>query len=257
MALVGFAMLLLEFVLSGRFRQISRAAGIDTIMRFHQRIALPIAILLLLHPFLYVTPWGHPLPWDSSGQHRLGARGGPVATGIAAWLIFSVLIVMAIWRDKAPYRYEIWRSSHGMGAALVTGLGMHHAIAAGRYSSHASLAAFWHSGPADHLREVQLRVRCHAVQTNRHGDVGCDRDLWRRYHGIRAALKPIGRLIQQTGASLVTFKAPCATRSRRSGLSGRFSARQAEVGLPGMTTSCRLRPSLHDFVCQTVKDEQR
>lgn len=143
MALVGFAMLLLEFVLSGRFRLISRAAGTDAIMRFHQRIALPMAILLLLHPFLYVTPWGHPLPWDSSGQHRLGLRGGAVATGIAAWLIFSVLIVLAVWRDKAPYRYEIWRLSHGMGAALVAGLGVHHAIAAGRYSGHASLAAFW------------------------------------------------------------------------------------------------------------------
>lgn len=143
MALVGFAMLLLEFVLSGRFRPISRPAGIDATIRFHQRIALPMTVLLLLHPFLYVTPSGHPLPWDWSGQYRLGLHGGALFTGIAAWLILSVLVVTAIWRDKAPYRYEMWRLSHGLGAALVAGLGAHHAIAAGRYSAHVSIAAFW------------------------------------------------------------------------------------------------------------------
>ncbi|MDZ7811084.1 MAG: hypothetical protein U5L11_14795 [Arhodomonas sp.] len=38
-AMAGFALLLLEFALSGRFRAISAVVGMDTVMRFHQAMA--------------------------------------------------------------------------------------------------------------------------------------------------------------------------------------------------------------------------
>lgn len=143
-ALAATSMLLMEFVLSGRFRPISRRTGIDATMRFHQLVARPVTVLLLIHPFLYTTPMRQaPLPWDATGQASLGLDAAAILAGIAAWALLGALVISAVLRDHGTWRYETWRLSHGIGAALIAGFGVYHAVAAGRYSSHPALAAFW------------------------------------------------------------------------------------------------------------------
>jgi predicted ferric reductase len=60
-----------------------------------------------------------------------------------AWLLLGVLTLTAIRRDDLPYRYEVWRVGHGLGAALLAGFALHHAISAGRYSGAPALMAYW------------------------------------------------------------------------------------------------------------------
>lgn len=143
LAIVAYAILLVEFVLSGRFRMISGRMGIDVTMRFHQLMARPILLFLLIHPFIYSIPYGHSLPWDETGQLTLGLGPASLATGLIAWILLVALIVTGIARDKLPYRYETWRILHGAGAAIIAIAGAHHAIAAGRYSGQAALELFW------------------------------------------------------------------------------------------------------------------
>jgi len=140
---VGFALLLMEFVLSGRFRGISRRIGIDRTMRFHQGAARVLTVLLLLHPFLYLGPFGPPRPWDPTRAETIALSGPGLWSGIAAWLLLGLLVVTAVRRDQLPLRYEAWRLSHGLGSALIAGLGAHHAIALGRYGGEPRLAGFW------------------------------------------------------------------------------------------------------------------
>ncbi len=143
LAMVAFAMLLVEFLLSGRFRMISGRMGIDVTMRFHQLMARTIVVFLLIHPFIYSTPFGHPLPWDETNQLSLGLSPTTLATGIIAWILLGVLVATGVARDKLPYRYETWRILHGAGAVAIAVAGTHHAIGAGRYSSQPSLELFW------------------------------------------------------------------------------------------------------------------
>ena len=143
LAMVAFAMLLMEFALSGRFKSISGSTGIDLTMRFHQLIARSLTAFILIHPFLYVTPLKHPLPWDITGQLTLGLNSASIMTGLLGWVLLALLVLFAIFRDQLPYRYETWRLSHGLGATLIAILGTHHAIDAGRYSGHPYLTAFW------------------------------------------------------------------------------------------------------------------
>ena len=143
LALVAFAMLLMEFVLSGRFRTVSGRIGIDLTMRFHQLIARSLAAFILIHPFLYTAPLDRALPWDASRQLTLGLEATSLATGIIGWLLLGLLIAMGVARDKLPYRYETWRAAHGLGAAAIAIAGAHHAIDAGRYSGQPTLFAFW------------------------------------------------------------------------------------------------------------------
>ena len=76
--MVGFVILLLEFVLSGRFRLFSTTFGIDLAMQLHQLLARTAVVLLLLHPVLYTLPTKPPLPWDWTGQLTLNLT--PAAT---------------------------------------------------------------------------------------------------------------------------------------------------------------------------------
>ena len=143
LAMLAFAMLLMEFVISGRFNSVSGSIGIDVTMRFHQLIARSLTVFLLIHPFLYATPLNFPLPWDVTGQMTLGLGTASIVTGILGWILLAPLVVVAVFRDRLPYRYETWRLSHGLGAALIAALGTHHAVDAGRYSGHPYLTAYW------------------------------------------------------------------------------------------------------------------
>jgi predicted ferric reductase len=145
LALAGFAALLLEFLLSGRFRAVSGGIGIDRTMRWHQVLARVLTVALLLHPFLYTTPTGAQFlrPEDATRAGVLGLDAHALVTGALAWLMLGVLTVTAIGRDALSWRYESWRLMHGLGAALVALLGLLHTLRAGRYSAHPILAGYW------------------------------------------------------------------------------------------------------------------
>lgn len=145
LAMAGFAALLLEFLLSGRFRAVSGRLGIDRTMRWHQAFARVLTVALLLHPFLYTTPTGAQFlrPGDATHAGVLGLDAHGLATGAIAWLLLGVLSVTAIGRDALPWRYETWRLMHGLGATMVALLGMRHTLWAGRYSLHPLLTAYW------------------------------------------------------------------------------------------------------------------
>lgn len=144
-AMMATAALLLEFLLSGRFRVISAGIGMDRSLRWHQIFAQILTIAALLHPLFYLSPSGVAFqrPDDPSGTLVLGLDAASLISGALTWLLLGLLIITAIRRDDLPYRYETWRVSHGLGAALLAGLALHHAISAGRYSAAPPLMAYW------------------------------------------------------------------------------------------------------------------
>ncbi len=143
LALVAFAILLVEFVLSGRFRAISGRIGMDVTMRFHQLLARTALALIVLHPFLYAAPAGPPLPWDVSRQLTLSLGGWSLVAAVAAYLLLPVLVFTGIFRDQLGWKYETWRLLHGLGALVIAVASTYHVIAAGRYSSDPLLTTYW------------------------------------------------------------------------------------------------------------------
>jgi predicted ferric reductase len=143
LALAGFAMLLLEFVLSGRFRSVSGRVGIDVTMRVHQLAAWGVLLFLFVHPFLYAVPRLSPDPMRAVTFLERMFTGEWYRSGVIAWVLLLVLVPMAIFRDRLPFRYEIWRASHGLGAALIAGFGLHHTLKVGSHSADSWLAGYW------------------------------------------------------------------------------------------------------------------
>ena len=138
LAMIGFAMMMAQFLLSGRFRQVSGRVGIDLTMRFHQLAAWSVLAFILLHPFLYAVP--RPDPFGAL-QGMFGSAG--LRSGVIAWWLLILLVLMGVWRDRLPCRYELWRLSHGLGAAAIAALSAHHTLSVGTYSADPLLAAFW------------------------------------------------------------------------------------------------------------------
>ncbi|MBW0147201.1 ferredoxin reductase family protein [Marinobacter arenosus] len=144
LGILAFSMILMEFILSGRFKAISNGIGMDVTMRFHQIMARTALVLALLHPLLYQgTPSGGPRPWDPTRQLTITTDFSDLSTGIAAYLLLAGLVVMAIGRTQLGYRYETWRLLHGLGALLIAVLLLHHTVYAGRYGSQPAMTWVW------------------------------------------------------------------------------------------------------------------
>ncbi|UEX79281.1 ferredoxin reductase family protein [Spiribacter halobius] len=141
--MAGFSLLLLEFVLSGRYQRISADVGMDAVMRFHQAMAWVLLVLLLIHPYLYALfprPTGlvDGLPAAPPADSAVGG-----ASGMVAWILLAALITLSAVRDDLPVRYETWRLSHGFGALLVAVLAAAHTILSGHHAAAPALAGFW------------------------------------------------------------------------------------------------------------------
>ncbi|WP_223428885.1 ferredoxin reductase family protein [Tateyamaria pelophila] len=144
LGILAFSMILMEFVLSGRFKSISNGIGMDVTMRFHQIMARTALVFALLHPFLYQgTPSGGQRPWDPTRQLTIATDFFALSTGIAAFLLLPSLLLLAIGRTQLDYKYETWRLIHGIGALLIALLLLHHTVYAGRYGSQPAMTWVW------------------------------------------------------------------------------------------------------------------
>ncbi|GAB4371755.1 MAG: ferredoxin reductase family protein [Kiloniellaceae bacterium] len=141
--MLAFALILVEFVLSGRFAVVSGRIGMDVTMRMHQLLARSALVLALLHPFLYRTDFARTPPWDPTRQTVLTDDFTALASGVAAFVLLPAFVLLSIGRDRIGYSYEAWRWLHGLGALLIAGLLLHHTLEAGRYSADPVLAGVW------------------------------------------------------------------------------------------------------------------
>lgn len=129
----GLAALLLQFPLASRSRALARSMGIDAAMLIHRRVGETLAIFFFLHPFLILVPRLLIAPQRALGDVWSTFLAGNVQTGLYAWAILIVWVLVAWSRRKAGLSYEAWRISHGVGFATVAILATLHAITVGRH----------------------------------------------------------------------------------------------------------------------------
>ncbi len=142
-ALVGYAMLLVQFLLSGRFRTVTGTVGIDLVMRFHQAMGRILLVFVLAHPCLYAAPALWSAPANALSFFRSLLSADALRTGVIAWGVAILLVPLAAWRHRLPISYETWRLSHVLGAAAIAALGFHHLLRVGLYTTHPWLRHVW------------------------------------------------------------------------------------------------------------------
>ncbi|WP_299649282.1 ferredoxin reductase family protein [uncultured Tateyamaria sp.] len=143
LGLLAFSIILVEFVLSGRFRTVSNTLGLDITIRFHQLMGGVALVFALVHPFVYKFLPGPPRPWDPTRELTITSDFWAILPGILAFVLLPTFVLASIYRDELQYKYERWRLVHGFGALLIAVLLLLHAEAAGRYSAEPAVAWMW------------------------------------------------------------------------------------------------------------------
>ncbi|TXL63788.1 ferredoxin reductase family protein [Zeimonas arvi] len=139
----ALAMLLLQFLSSGRFGWLTDRPGIDRTMRFHQLAGRALALFAMAHVALAVASAGPATLAGWLGAAAMVLSSSFFATGVAAFVLLLALVVLGVRRKRLSWRYERWRASHLGGAVLAAALGLHHSLTVGVTSSRPLLAAFW------------------------------------------------------------------------------------------------------------------
>ncbi|MFO8031544.1 MAG: ferredoxin reductase family protein [Desulfohalobiaceae bacterium] len=137
LALIGFMVLILQFLLAARVKWIERAFGLDILLRFHKYIAVTAAGCLLLHPLLLAAgnkDWslliGLDLPWYIW-----------VGKGVLILVLANVLVSM--YQGRLGLTFEKWRLGHDVLAPLIL-LGIFlHSWFAGEDLELLSMQALW------------------------------------------------------------------------------------------------------------------
>lgn len=143
LGLVAFAMLLLQFVSSGRFESLSSKVGINRTMRFHQLTGRVLLVLVLLHALLFFLPGSlADIPQAANMLVRMMSSNWMLSGSIALCAVV-VVVATGIWRHKLPVRYEIWRAIHFFGVTIIAIAGAHHVFTVGSNSQVPALRAFW------------------------------------------------------------------------------------------------------------------
>ena len=143
LGLVAFAMLLLQFVSSGRFESLSSKVGINRTMRFHQLTGRVLLMLVLLHVLLFFLPGSlADIPQAANMLVRMMLSNW-MLSGTIALCAVVVVVAAGIWRHKLPVRYEIWRTIQLVGVIIIVVAGAHHVLTVGSNSQAFWLRSFW------------------------------------------------------------------------------------------------------------------
>lgn len=141
--MLATAMLLAQFVSSGRYETLSGKTGIDRTMHFHQVTARVLTVLAILHPALLVAPTSlDDVPMAMSMLQSL-VLVPTMRTGVVALALLVGLVALGVWRNRLPVGHEFWRLSHVAGAIVVASAGVHHAVSVGTYSQGTALKSLW------------------------------------------------------------------------------------------------------------------
>ena len=131
-----FAALLAQYPLSGRIAAVTRIAGVDNSMHLHRKAGEIVGLFFLLHPLLIVAPRFLIAPQKALADVWNSITTGEVSTGVFAWSIMTVFVLMSMYREKLKLGYEAWRISHGVALVAVAILGADHAVSVGRHGRY-------------------------------------------------------------------------------------------------------------------------
>ncbi len=124
LALIAYAMVALQPVITARYRWLERPFGLDALLVFHRWMGIVAGSLLLAHPVLYAA--------GGSWELLLGfSHGWEIGVGKVAFLAIVALLFTSLARRAVSLDFETWRGIHNGLALSVLVLGFAHSIVAG------------------------------------------------------------------------------------------------------------------------------
>ncbi|TCO10498.1 ferredoxin reductase family protein [Natronoflexus pectinivorans] len=125
---VGMGMLAVQFLFSGRIREVAPKFGMDNILQYHREMGILALLFLLMHPaiLIFVQP--------EFGEYFNPQVNLPRAIALSSATIGLVILAFSsLYRAIIGLSYELWRLIHGTLSALILIVGIAHSIQVGHY----------------------------------------------------------------------------------------------------------------------------
>lgn len=137
LALAGFTILAMQFVLSARCKWIERSFGLNMLFAFHKAMGVIASLFVISHPLLlaigsddWTSVLGLQTTWD-------------IWLGRLALILLIVSVVLATIRVVIKLNYETWRFIHNIGAVLILTCAFVHSWNAGGDFDSVWMRLFW------------------------------------------------------------------------------------------------------------------
>ena len=140
LALVGFTILAMQFVLSARLKWIEQPFGLNMLFDFHKTMAIVASLLIVAHPLLLAS--------DRAGGGGWHLIFGPeiswhIWLGRIALMLLLMHVLLAAFRFIIKLNYQTWRFVHDLGALVVFPLAFFHSWNAGGDFALLPMKLFW------------------------------------------------------------------------------------------------------------------
>jgi predicted ferric reductase len=122
-----------QFSLGSRLKQIPLFANIDWSMARHKQVGQWLGVIFMLHPVFILAPRFMVSSSDGVTAVIEVITAPSMLTGILAWVAMLVWILMSIFKDRLPMRYETWRKTHALGFIAIAILATLHITHVGRH----------------------------------------------------------------------------------------------------------------------------
>ncbi|MFO8175163.1 MAG: ferric reductase-like transmembrane domain-containing protein [Longimicrobiales bacterium] len=135
--IAGFAILMMQALLAGRFKAAEKPFGFDMVIRFHQAMGVFGLLLLLSHPLLLALGGGG---WDLIFSLQVPAE---IWVGKAALGLLVIQVGVSLFRERVGLGFQKWRVTHDVLGILVLGGVFLHSWAAGDDLEHPFYRVLW------------------------------------------------------------------------------------------------------------------
>jgi predicted ferric reductase len=135
---LAMMMFYIQFPLGSRLKQIPLFANIDWNMSHHKKVGQWIGLAFLLHPVLILAPRFFLSYGDGMTSVISVITSSQMLTGIIAWVLMIVWVLMSIFKDHLPMKYETWRFLHMAGFVAIAVLATLHVTTVGQHGQFGS-----------------------------------------------------------------------------------------------------------------------
>ena len=108
-----------QFPLASRLKQLSLFSNIDWSIGRHKKIGKWLGVIFLLHPILILAPRFLVSNGDGLTSLMEVITAPQMLTGLIAWVLLIVWILLSIYKEKLPVSYETWRLTHLIGFVAI------------------------------------------------------------------------------------------------------------------------------------------
>tara|TARA_R110001583_G_scaffold26571_2_gene95707 strand:+ start:8327 stop:9733 length:1407 start_codon:yes stop_codon:yes gene_type:complete len=123
----------IQFPLGSRLKQLPLFANIDWSIKRHKQVGKWLGVIFLLHPVLILAP-RFLVSFNDGLSSAIEVVTAPqMLTGLIAWALMILWVLLSIFKEKLPMRYETWHLMHVLGFVTITTLVTLHLTSVGQH----------------------------------------------------------------------------------------------------------------------------